>query len=696
MSKLFAALAALIVLVVAILLLAPNLVPTESYRGQIEQAATTALGRDVAIDGDISFTIVPKTGFSAEGLTIANADGFDGPPLAKVAKATIGVELAPLLSRNVRISNFVLTEPEIALEISETGAVNWNFAAPQEAASTEPGNAQPGLNDLRLGDVRIVNGAARLDDRKADQSYIAEDINVRVRLESLAEPLEAGGTMTFQGAPANIDLVITTLADYLGAKPANLKLDAALGDAEIGADLVLEKGDALQYSGPISLNAPDLPALARLFAVELEDAPGFDRLSASGQAAGGDDGVRFTDAEIGFDDIAASGDLGLNWGGARPKATGSLRTALLDLRPYLPEPTAQADGFPEWSTAPLDFASLNNVDAEIDLRADAIYLNDIKTGESRMRIVISDGRLTADLPTLNLYGGSGSGRLVVNAAGNTPSMSGAFNLGAVNAEPFSRDVLKNDRLLGIGSLDFEFAAAGASQAAIMASLDGEGGFNLADGALKGVDIVKLVNGVREAIAGGAPNPAALATIVSEARNPTERTDYSRFVSAFKMDDGVVSAPTIALEGPFLAMDGDGKVNLPNQTIDLRLRPTASAEADRTGQSLTVPVRIGGTFAAPTIAIDAESLIRGQVEERGRKLLDRVIGGEKEETQDAVRGVFDSLVGGEKSAAGESDDDASGADAEEALQGLAAGALGRLFGGDEEEPTDDAEGEKSPE
>lgn len=670
MNRIIFIVLAIIGVLLAVLLLAPSIIPASSYKGRIERAASEALGREVTVGDDLSIRIFPSTAFKVTDLTVANAEGFEGPPLARVGEANIGVKLFSLLSGAVEVTRFVLTEPEINLQRAADGRVNWELASGAEPAAEEAAPAERGgPNDIRLGDVRIVDGRASYSDAEAGTSYAAEDINVEVTLRSMREPLEVDGDMTFQGEPTELDLVLTDLQSLNAGEPANLKLDMTIGETSAGADIDLQSGETLSYRGPVDFNAPDLPALAALLGAELADAPGFDRFSFSGAVEGGAEAMRISGARIGFDDISADGDLQLDWSGARPKASGVLSTERLDLRPYMPPPAESASGtFPEWSTEPMDFAGLRNIDASLDLSTNEILLNDLKIGESRLQLTLDDGRLTADIPELAMYGGQGSGRLVVNAREATPTFAGNFDMGAVNAQPLVVDLMKNDNLLGLGSFKLEFTASGASQAAIMSSIDGAGGFDLADGALKGVNLAKLAQAAASLRQGGI-NPAALTSAVATARGPREETDFSEFLSNFSITDGRIEAPTISLTGPFLTMNGQGVINLPQQTIDLRLAPRATTTADgQAGRSISVPVRVGGTFAKPTIGVDAESLVRAGVEGTLRNFLGGAAGGDgsTQRPEDAVRGAIGGILGrgqnappAEEGAAGET------ADAEEA-------------------------------
>ncbi|MEM8937381.1 MAG: AsmA family protein [Pseudomonadota bacterium] len=625
--------AALISVVVALAYFAPLFVPAEAYKERIEVAATNALGREVTIGDELSFRLLPQTTFNVTELEIANAEGFAGDKLGSVGKADIGVAIGPLLTGIVEINRFVLTEPDFNLIRAADGRTNWNLAGAPANDGAQGGIDQnaPGadLRDLRLGDVRILNGRFRYEDQSAKRVFLAEDANLRVVLKRLSEPLEIDGAMIFQGEPTDVDIVLNDLGALMDGAQANLKLDATVGDTEAGADLNVSINEALQYAGPIRFDAPDLPAFARLVGTELADAPGFDKLSLSGDVDGGATAFRLSDAKIGFDEINAQGAMTLDWAGARPLATGVLSAEELDLRPYMPPPAeAPAQGFPAWSTAKLDFTSLRNIDAQFDVTTSAIYLNDLEFGDSRLQLRVDRGRMTAEIPELAMYGGLGSGQLVVNARSATPSFSGNFEVNRINAQPLALDLMKHDNLLGLGAFNVNFTANGASQAAIMSSLDGSGGFDLEDGLIKGVNIAKMVRAVSELAQG--VNPTAIQNAITAARGQQETTDFSSFLSDFSITDGVVNAPKISLSGPFLEMGGNGAVNLSAQSIDLRLSPKVSTSLDAgQGRAYSIPVRIGGTFSAPTIGVDAEALLRSGAQST---LIDLLRGGVKDDEE----------------------------------------------------------------
>lgn len=690
MKKIFIGLILLAILIGAVAFIAPMVVPTSAYKSQIEDAATNAIGRPVSFNDDISFKIFPQAAFRVNDLEIGNAEGFNGDFLARVETADIGVKIMPLFQQSVEINRFVLNKPDLNLVRNKNGDVNWNIARADAAETTSEETSQsapPVFRDLSLGDVRIVEGRAVYADAVAGKTYTADDINMTARLDSLKEPFTLDGSLNFQGEPSTANIILTTPEAILNNKEANLKLDMVLGGAAAGADLTLQAGDTLSYRGPVRVNAPDLPGFTSIFDIALEEAPGFDRLALAGEATGSDTELRIAGAKLTFDEIVATGDFALNWGGAKPKLTGSLNSDLLDLRPYMPPPTESATGFPAWSTDKLDFTSLRNVDANLTVTSEKTYLNELKIDRSRMKITISNGRMTADIPEITMYGGKGSGQLVVNARSNTPSMSGDFDFNALNAQPFSIDMMKTDKLLGLGAMKLKFIASGASQADIMKSVNGEGGFDLADGALKGINIAKLAR-VAASLQDGL-NPAAALQAVTQARGVDETTDFSKFLSNFTITNGLVSAQTISLNGPYLTMTGSGTVNLPGQTIDLRLQPRASTSVDGTeGRMVAIPLRISGTFSEPKASIDVESVVRSRVEEGVRGLIGGALGGGKSDDSDedennggTAESILRGVLGGSKRDTDTNSPDGDASASESSLEeSLANEAINRLFGG----------------
>ena len=241
MKKTLIAVAAILVVVVVALFVAPAFIPVDTYREQIETAARDATGRELKINGDISLSLLPRLAVEAEEVTFANAPGASEPQMASIEKLAVQLQIWPLLQREVKLDRLVLIGPKISLEVDAQGRPNWAFEAPaggdgapsqssSESRSTESSDdgASPGLSNIALGEVRLEGGQVSYRDAASGAAYTAEDINMDVNLPSLDSPLTADGGLVWNGKKVSLNLG----ADPLLAVPLP-RLDVGVGRRDV-------------------------------------------------------------------------------------------------------------------------------------------------------------------------------------------------------------------------------------------------------------------------------------------------------------------------------------------------------------------------------------------------------------------------------------------------------------------------------
>ena len=643
MRKLILVALSFIVLVVVGLLVAPFFIPASAYKGHIEQQASQSLGREVTIGDELSLSLFPSAKFKVSDLKIANPDGMSAPFFATMEEAAVGVKTLPLFSRRVEIDEFVLIRPDIHLERNAAGEANWELRAPPSAPQEGQAPGDESVSDLRLGDVRLNDGRVRYIDAQAGMDYAAEDINVVLSLSSLADPFTIRGDLVFEGRPVAMDVRIDSLADISGGEAAELQANLTLDDARLRLDATTNAGaEAFSYRGALNVDIPSVRTLMEWLDPEAElPEKGFGPLQISGDVSGGAALVRFAEAKFRFDEIEGRGNVAFDLSGARPKASGDIGVATLDLRPYAPPASEEAAEIPPWSSDPIDFSALQSVDADFSIEADAILLQNLSVGESALRAVIENGSLTADLTRMTLYGGTGVGRVNVDATGGAAAITASMNLEGIDAQPLLVDAIAFERLVGAGALSFEARMRGRSQADFMRTLNGGGGFNLRDGAIAGVDLAKAARALdaiipaltNEQSEDAGAEPAEPKPTLAEALSVSEQTDFAEFGASFRVSDGIVSTNDIRLLSPFLRLSGGGAIDLPRQSVDLRLEPRLVSSREGAGGALDAagykaPLKVTGTFNAPSIALDAESVAKNAVENVVTDQLQRLFGGEE--------------------------------------------------------------------
>src|SRR3984957_4717253 len=130
-------LASLAVVLLAALLAVPRLLDADTYRGRIEAALSTSLGRNVRL-GHLSFS--PFSG-SLVALTpsIADDPAFSTQPFLTAEDIRIGIDTgAFLLHRELHIRSFTIDQPKIILLRAENGTWNYSTLGGQTQSQPKP------------------------------------------------------------------------------------------------------------------------------------------------------------------------------------------------------------------------------------------------------------------------------------------------------------------------------------------------------------------------------------------------------------------------------------------------------------------------------------------------------------------------------------------------------------------------------
>jgi AsmA protein len=645
MKKWLIGIAAFVVVVIAVLLVVPFLLPTETYKGQIVERVKSATGRDLALNGPISLSILPSFALTVSDVAFGNAPGASAKNMATFGKLQLQVQPIALLSGRLVIDSFVLVDPVIALETDKQGRPNWQFAtagagpisapsgpaAPAKPAPAPAAGAPPPakggspLDEVHLGDVRLVNGTITYQDDRTGQKQRLDKINAKLALPDLASPMQMSGNADWNGKTVSVALDLAQPRQFLsGAKTAvtvnltapALKFDFK-GTAASAAEVALDGDTALDISS--------LRELATWTGGSLPPTSGgLATLKIGGKLALAGARVKFTDAEIALDTIKAKGDLAVDASGQKPVLNGKLDVDKLDLNPYLPPsqpaavaakpaaapgvPTpapatapAQAVGGAGWSDQPIDVSGLKAANADFALTVGGIVFKKITIGKSALTLQLKDSKLAADLTQMELYQGAGKGGVRLDGAAVVPAFEGNFDLTKVEAQPILRDVMDFDRLSGNANGNVAVTAHGRSQRELIGNLNGKGALSFLNGAVKGINIGALVR-----------NPVG--AIVDPAAQKNEQTDFSEMSGTFTITNGILKNSDLDLKSPLLRVAGAGTVDLPQRTVNYRIEPKLALTGEGQGgksnaAGIEVPVVVEGPFDHLTYRPQLDALLK---------------------------------------------------------------------------------------
>jgi AsmA protein len=642
----------LVVLVVGAALVLPQFISVDTYMSKIVAEVKSATGRDLKVSGPVHLSVLPHLAIEAAQVSFSNAPGAQSKDMMTLGSFQVEVELFPLINKTVVVDRFVLKDPVIALEVDKQGRPNWDFstakapgaAAPAGSASA-PAQKQAGgadmssLGALRLGDVRLENGTISYLDQRTGQRTVIEKINSSVSLPDINSALKVDGSAQYNSVVLKLKLNVDKTGDFLTRQGSGV--EASVGSDVMNFDFKGKGAAALPAtaSGTIDLKVPSLRKLADWAGSPLPKGEGFGPFAIAGKLEATGNEVKFNDAQLSLDAIKGKGQIALNTGGAKPDVKGSLELDAFNVNPYLPPEGKGGSGSAApaagggksgagWSDEPIDVSALKTANVDFQLSASAIQFRKIKIDKSAITLRLKDGHLTTDLTQLATYGGGGKATVVLDGSGPEPALTLSASMSGIQVEKLLVDAIDLDRLTGKGSIEVSLAGKGKSERALISSLNGKGNFNVADGEIKGLDLLKMLNGA-------ATNVANLATLGGGGNT----TPFSHLTGTWTMTNGIMKNPDLVLDSPNLKAEGAGTIDLPTRTVDYKVTPKVVG--------LGVPVLIKGPWDNLSYLPDLAGILKGGV----GGAADIVKGGAGGVT-DTVKGIIPG-VGGSSSGSGSS-------------------------------------------
>lgn len=317
----------------------------------------------------------------------------------------------------------------------------------------------------------------------------------------------------------------------------------------------------------------------------------------------------------------------------KPQIRYDLEIDQLDVDPFLPK-KASASAAPDKTAAPeqrIDLSFLKPLLIEGSLRVGALKAANIKLGKLRIDLKAREGVATIAPLSCNLYQGNMAGKVVVDANANTYAIE--EHLTGVDVGPLLRDVLARDMAEGKGDVVLALKARGQTVSAIRQSLQGKASVNLANGAIKGIDLAKLVQGIQRLNKDSRPETMGV--------NPDEKTAFSEFKASFNVNDGVAHNDDLAVKSTILRLTGSGDIDLGQARMDYHAKAII-AKTDQGGTG-TLPVNVSGPFDALKIRVDYGALLtdlaKQKVDEKKEVLKENAKTRLQDELKKGLKGLF---------------------------------------------------------
>lgn len=548
--KIIAALVAVLIIGVLIVLATFDV---DQYKGQIEAQAKAATGRNVTI-GDIDLSISLTPAIVLTDVKVANAAWGSRPEMVILPRIEVHTQLIPLLFGTINLTTITAENPDILLEVDKQGRGNWVF-------DVAPGGSSTPLN---VSDVSV--SGLKLGYRDA-QSGGSADVAAKAIAVAITGALQDMDIRTFQ--TSGVTVAYKTSGAPLAVVVDELNLDNA-GKFTLAGNI---SGQPLKLNGTLAPIAV-LVAMDKAFPAKVE-------IEALG--------------------LKATSDVVIEMVKGRPVAKGTIVIPEIDLSKFAPaSATAAPDDGRVFSADPLpwDMISANDADVKISI-GKVITTSGLALTDVSLPVKASGGRLTAAPLSFAVAGGTISGDATLNAGEKSVALKaqGKGFTAAEIATTFGKGALITQ---GPIDLSLNVRGAGLSLRDVMAALDGS--------LIIGMGESRIRN---EAL--NVPGATALLQVLNIANPFADNDAYTAArcgVVNFQIIDGVAHTNQgVALVTDKMSLTSTGQVDLRSEQIALNVRAQeATGIAGGLGQ-LAQAVKVAGSLAAPSVAIDQAGLVQ---------------------------------------------------------------------------------------
>jgi AsmA protein len=582
-------LAAIAIIGAIVAFVGPYFISTDALRGALFAQVEQATGYRLRVSGPVKVSLIPSLDLVAEDVGVATSGEGDAREMATAKELRFGLKLSALFGGKVKMTEIVLIDPVIALP--QTTTTNGNEAKPQ----SETGSGMAALKSLSLDRLHIKNGTLILPPSGAVPGKRIEALNLEASLPSIDAPLAFDASAVIDGKEMRASGSVGDLGKFLDGEAVPVALKVSI-PATL-ADEAMLNGIATYKGGTFALTQFTLRAGARALAGSASYKGSLVTLHPLTVNAGGN---------------SLSGSAVADLSGAVPAINAAFSGQAVNLDALMGKQgagssPARDDGTKHaaWSDALIDFTPLRSVTAKLKLSAGQITYNGIRVAQANLLVTVAAGKLAASLPNFKLYEGAGTLNLTVDASGKVAAQRLRLSLVNFNAYHFLKDAAGFESIEGTGAIALDLATNGASQRIMVERLSGSAKLDFNNGAIRGINIAKSLRTLSTGVLAGWQENAA------------EKTDFATLGASFKIAGGRAETSDLQLAGPLVRVAGAGSIDLPQQTLKVRVNPELVASLEGQGgksdlKGLGVPVMISGAWGRPSIYPDIEGILTNPV------------------------------------------------------------------------------------
>ncbi len=576
------------------------------FRPPLARMMSARLHRPVRIDGHLQvhlFSWTPSA--TLDGLKIGEPAWAPKQDMADIDRIMLKVELMPLFIGRVVLPRLEIDRPNVFMFQDQTGRANWDFS--NGAAPGKPAKLPP-IKNFIIDDGHLTVTSLQRRLKFTGTIYAHEKANSGQQAFGLNGQGSLNGKLFQMNATGGPLLNVRTNTPY----PFDATMRA--GDTQVTAKgRVTHPFNLGQMDAALSISGHSLADLYYLTGLTLPNTPPY---SISAQVERNE--LLYTidhiAGRVGSSDLEGVAKVDTSDHG-RPNLTADIRSRVLDFKdmgavlgasganvPKAPKLTATPDAAQGGAhrllpDAPLEVERIRGMDAKVRYHALAVRaLPNLPLRQVALGATLDHGLMTLDPIDFSFPQGRLTGTVRIDARTNQQRDAIDMRLTGLQLSNFVKGGPQAP-IEGVLDARARASAVGDSIHKAAATADGE------------VTLVMPGGAVRQSLAElmGINATKGLFMLLSK---DTHQTNVRCMIADFRIHDGVMQAQNIVLDTDVVRVNGQGRINLGDETMDLTFK----------GQpkkfrliKINAPIVIGGHLTSPTFGVKpGPALVQGGV------------------------------------------------------------------------------------
>ena len=468
----------------------PYVVSSQTIKNKLDQKIAELTGGKVTYNGSPKLSFNPFLGIELSNVELrgnANTEGKD--PLLNIE--TLQFQLKPLsiLAGNIQLANFKFVRPKLNLILNSDGSSNWGINSDNTGSKIE---------DIEIGEFEIVDG---IIDALFDTNAVRiTNFSAKVAWPSLRSPSRINGkgvwrgeAFEFENSTQNPLAIFTT-----GKSELNMSFASPTLTAVFDGEAIMVSG--IQLQGKAKVNSPSLPRLSDLLLPEeMQINLPIGKFQIEGDMSANSHEVRFSKANITLNESLAKGSLQLFQSkGKRPKISGTMAFAALDMMPFIDSLSVTANSKPE-NQEDSDKPSSANPAFDLDVRFSSknYKIGERDYGALAATVIISEKEWSFDIGEADFFGGMIIATISSKEIekGKNVEFKGIMrevSMGKLTSEWYGGEIFAS----GKTDINFDLKAPGTSALNNIREFSGKMKITMTNGQIEGVDLVKAIPALR--------------------------------------------------------------------------------------------------------------------------------------------------------------------------------------------------------